>query len=190
MRPITREIIERRQPTIRWSAVFAGTAISIALWLLLQMLGMGIGLTAVDDADSLRGVALGTTAWALIAPVIAMFLGGLATGRVSGTADRGVAAEHGVVVWALTALLGAVAMTALLRMIAGVADTSDLASSTSEVRDTGKILLGAGISLLVSLVSAALGAAAAVIRRDRRRRDTVTIETPVVPPPVEPMPMA
>src|ERR1044071_6825752 len=45
---ITREavLIDRRQPTLRWSAVFAGAVCSIGIWLLLQLVGVGIGLCA------------------------------------------------------------------------------------------------------------------------------------------------
>ena len=47
---ISREtiLIDRRQPTLRWSAVFAGVACSAGFWMLLQLLGMGIGLAAID----------------------------------------------------------------------------------------------------------------------------------------------
>src|ERR1041384_3980556 len=55
---ITREtiLIDRRQPMLRWSAVFAGAACSIGFWMLLQLIGVGVGLAAVDvnNAGSLR----------------------------------------------------------------------------------------------------------------------------------------
>src|SRR5688500_9590820 len=98
MKPISREtIVDRRQTQMRWSAVFAGTALAVGLWILLQMLGMGIGLSAVDtdDAGSLRGVGIGTGIWSVIAPLIAVFVGALLVGRLSGTRDRKVGAMHG-----------------------------------------------------------------------------------------------
>jgi hypothetical protein len=201
MRPITREtIVDRRQPLLRWSAVFAGAAISVALWVVLQMLGMGIGFAAidVDNAGSLRDVGIGTTAWTAAAPMIAMFIGGIIAGRMAGTHERGVGATHGFVVWAITSLVGMCALVVLVTTLAAGAirgnavmlpqspdDTStDVAQATVA---TGQILLGAGISLVASLLTCVLGGAAGVQRRRRGLRrnpaDVRTIETPVVPPP-------
>ena len=56
----------------------SGFAIAVGGWLLLQMIGMGIGLARVDvdPAGELRGVGIGTSVWTLVAPIIAMFAGG------------------------------------------------------------------------------------------------------------------
>ncbi|HTR51727.1 MAG TPA: hypothetical protein VMJ10_13520 [Kofleriaceae bacterium] len=201
MRPISREtIIDRKQPLLRWSAVFAGTAISIALWVLLQMLGMGVGFAAInlDDAGSLRDLGIGTTAWTCIAPMIAMFIGGLIAGRLAGTHERGIGAVHGFVVWALTSMLGIGAMLGLVSALAegamhgamtmngqpGQPPTSaELGQAASA---TGQILLGAGVSMLVSLATAVLGGLAGVTRRERRREGDRTVVTTVEPPPPPP----
>jgi len=196
MRPISREtIIDRKQPLLRWSAVFAGTAISVALWLLLQMLGMGIGLAAIDldDSGSLRDLGIGTTAWTCIAPLIAMFIGGVIAGRLAGTHERGIGAVHGLVVWALTSLLG---LGALLGLVSALAEGAMHGAMTmgngaqpptsAELGQaaiaTGQILLGAGVSMLVGLATAVLGGVVGVTRRERRRDSdqTTVIEHPVV----------
>lgn len=183
MRPITREtIIDRRQPLLRWSAVFAGAAISIALWVLLQTLGMGIGLAAVDldDAGSLRDIGIGTTVWTAAAPMIAMFIGGLIAGRMAGTHARGVGATHGFVVWALTSLLGLCALVFVVTLLAdggmrmAAADLAPLPQQPGqhEVAEaaiaTSQILLGVGIAMAVSLLTAVLGGLAGVTKRIRR----------------------
>jgi hypothetical protein len=200
MKPsISREaIIDRRQPMLRWSAVFAGAAISVALWVLLQILGMGIGLATIDidNAGSLRSVGIGTTVWTLAAPVIAMFIGGLIAGRLCTTYSRSVAAYHGFVVWALTAVFGIITTVRIVSMISRLgAMTAESAvdqqgfqqglthQQLAQVADTtGKVLLGAGLSLLISLASAILGGAAG-LRRARRAPEVVT---PPVPPAVPP----
>src|SRR5688500_8206212 len=112
MRPIAREtIIERRQPALRWSAVLAGATAAVAIWMLLQLIGMGAGLAAVelDDSGSLRSVGIGTTVWSMIAPLVAMFVGGLVAGRLATTFDSKVGAAHGFVTWAVTSLAGIMA---------------------------------------------------------------------------------
>jgi hypothetical protein len=93
MQPITREavLVDRRQPVLRWSAVFAATISSIGFWILLQLIGVGIGLAAVDldDIASPHGVGAGAIAWSLISPLIAMFLGGFVAGKKGITTGSG-----------------------------------------------------------------------------------------------------
>ncbi|HSK01010.1 MAG TPA: hypothetical protein VK932_07205 [Kofleriaceae bacterium] len=77
---------------------------AVGVWLVLHMLGIGIGLIAIDpdEADSLRAVGIGTGIWSAIAPLIALFIGGLVAGRMAPTINTANAAIHGAVVWALT----------------------------------------------------------------------------------------
>jgi hypothetical protein len=134
-------LIDRRQPSLRWSAVFAGVACSVGFWMLLQLLGLGLGLAAidVDNAGSLRGVGAGTTAWSLISPLIAMFLGGLLAGKLAQTHDRKVAGAHGVVMWAMTSILG---LSATVWMVAMVAAGAARGGAAIDV--TGRVTSSAG----------------------------------------------
>src|SRR5262245_57805441 len=121
MRPITREtIVERRQPQLRWSAVFGGTILAIGLWILLQVLGMGLGLAAVntDNAGNLKGIGIGTGIWTLIAPLIALFLGAWLAGRMSGSRDKKIGAMHGGVIWALAMIIGLWAVVSTVSTLA------------------------------------------------------------------------
>lgn len=110
--------IDRRQPSLRWSAVIAGAACSVGFWMLLQLIGLGVGLGAVSNAESLRGVGAGTAIWSLVAPLVAMFFGGLLAGRLAQTYDRKVAGVHGLVMWAITSILGLCVTVWLVAMIA------------------------------------------------------------------------
>jgi hypothetical protein len=122
MPTISREtvLVDRRQPTLRWSAVFAGTVCSIGLWMLLQLLGLGLGLTAIDadNVRSLHGAGIATSVWSLLAPLIAMFFGGLLAGKLTQTYDRRLAGIHGVLMWALTAVIGLCATIWIATLIA------------------------------------------------------------------------
>lgn len=117
---ITREIIDRRQPALRWSAIFAGTAIAVGVWGVLQILGIGAGLVAIDpdDATSVVPAAIGATAFSTLAPLIAMFAGGWFAARLANTWDRRVAGMHGLVTWGLTSVFGIVT-TVLLASAVG-----------------------------------------------------------------------
>ena len=92
---------------VAWGAVFAGTLVAVGVWLLLHLLGMGVGLAAIEpnDIGSLRGVGIGTGVWTLLAPILALFAGGLAAGRLAAPAQRGVGAILGAIVWSLTTVL-------------------------------------------------------------------------------------
>ncbi len=204
MKPYTRELInDRRQPSLRWSAVFAGATIAVALWVLLQMLGMGVGLAAVDvdDAGSLRNIGIGTTVWTAVAPLLALFLGGYIAGRLAATFDQKVGAMHGFVVGAFASLIGLVVTVSIVGMVANASmrgttsamiDSEDIQVAPSlraEERQhaaatAGKILLGAGISLLLGIGAAVAGGGIAARRHGRPKHHTD--EVPVVPPPSPP----
>ncbi len=180
MRPITREtIVDRRQPSLRWGAVFAGATVAVALWVLLQLVAMGVGLTAVrlDDSGSLRSVGIGTTVSSMVAPLIAMFVGGIVGARMSNTFDATAGASHGFLVWSVASLVGVLAVASLIAaLVSGAAmhvGHEQLAASQNVTVDpdlrasqlavaadkTGKILLGTGITLFVSLLTALAGGA-------------------------------
>jgi hypothetical protein len=149
MQPITREaFIDRRQPLMRWSAILGGTALAVGLWIMLQVLGMGLGLTAVDtsDAGSLRGAGIGAGIWSLIAPLIAMFVGAMLAGRLSGTHDRGVGAMHGSVVWALALAFGLWMMMSIVGSVVGnVARVGGAAASATSSVVAGAARAGGSI---------------------------------------------
>lgn len=150
---ITREtIMERRQPQLRWSAVLGGAALAIALWITLQVLGMGIGLAAVDtdDAGSLKNAGIGTGIWSLVAPLIAMFLGGLLAGRLAGTRERKIGAMHGSVVWAIALAIGLYMMLSIVSALVGAASQAGGAIVGGAARagasvDTGDAMSALGV---------------------------------------------
>lgn len=176
---INREtFVDRRQPILRWSAVIAGTLCSIGFWILLQLLGVGIGMTAADPDDirSLYSAGVGTTTWSLISPLIAMFFGGLIAGRLARTYDSKLGVLHGLVMWAITEIVGlrvtvwvisAIAHGAVLSdrdRLDGLDGPASTADRLATIDDIGKALTIVGCSLLLSLITAALGAWVAVRR--------------------------
>jgi MFS family permease len=169
MPTISREtvLIDRRQPTLRWSAVFAGGACSVGLWLLLEMLGVGAGMYAHHAADSAGGMHaanVATRVWSLVAQVIALFVGGMIVGRFAQTYERRLAGLHGLVMWALTSLVGMWATVWVITMITAGAQRGGFGAGTVEISaaDTGKALLILGCSMLISLITAVAGAMAGV----------------------------
>lgn len=107
-----------------WGAIFAGVAIALGTMILLELLGLGIGLATIDPAsgDMPSGTTLGIGAavWWLLATVIALFAGGWVTGRLGGFARRENGTLHGLVVWGLaTVLMFTLTLSALGRVVGG-----------------------------------------------------------------------
>ena len=142
MQPFSREtVVDRRQPTLRWSAIFAGVAVALGAWLVLQLLGTAIGLLLLDssDLDYVYDVGMGTSAWSLLAPIVAMFLGGLLAGRVAGYFDRRIAGVHGLLVWAIGSVLGVLAIAYSVSLLASDIDRAsptDQAAARAEIEQS------------------------------------------------------
>lgn len=108
-----------RQPyfsPIRWTAIFAGLAGGLASYMLLSLLGVAVGLTAVDpqSTDPVGTVPVATGIWTGISMLVGAFIGGYVSGRMSGLFRRADGMLHGFVAWGSTTLLFAVIMTTAL----------------------------------------------------------------------------
>jgi hypothetical protein len=106
---------------ISWGAIFGGTFVALGLWILLHALGMAAGLTAINpnDTGSLRGIGIGAGIWSIVAPLIALFVGGLTCARLAGPIDRGTGALHGAVLWGMTTVMGVVLIATALGVVVG-----------------------------------------------------------------------
>ncbi len=95
---------------VSWGAILAGVAAALTIQLLLNVLGIGIGLSALDvDQASQNPTAGGysTTAgiWFVVVGIVASLVGGIVAGRLSGTSDDNTARWHGFVSWCVATLL-------------------------------------------------------------------------------------
>jgi hypothetical protein len=90
---------------VSWGAVFAGLVLATALQVVLTVLGAAIGLTALDGADSGKAFGVGAGIWALLVPLITLFVGGMTAGRLANVRDRADGFIHGALVWGLSLLL-------------------------------------------------------------------------------------
>ena len=94
---------------ISWGAVIAGIVLSLIVHLLLNMLGLGIGVMTIDPATSgtpsASSFATGAGIWWTVSGIIAAYLGGMVAGRLSGKPHATTAGWHGIVTWAATILV-------------------------------------------------------------------------------------
>lgn len=92
---------------VRWGPIVAGLVTALTTMLLLNLLGIALGLTAVDAAGTAqRGAApegAGTMAaiWAGISAIIGFFSGGWVAGKTAAVFSRGAGAFNGAMVFLL-----------------------------------------------------------------------------------------
>jgi hypothetical protein len=83
---------------VSWGAIMAGAVVSIAVYLLMTLLGAAIGLS-VRDASINEGLSTGAAIWAVITTAVALFTGGwLASQSVVGE-TKGEAVVHAIIMW-------------------------------------------------------------------------------------------
>ncbi|HEY6099694.1 MAG TPA: hypothetical protein VIW03_09705 [Anaeromyxobacter sp.] len=95
-----------------WTAVIAGALLAIALHVMMGLVGAAIGLAAAP-ADS-KALGAGAAVWALLTPFVASLLGAWLACRIAGASDPAGASLHGVLVWCIGLVAGALFLTGTL----------------------------------------------------------------------------
>ena len=92
---------------VSWSSILAGVTTAIAVQLLLNLLGMGVGAATINPQQGQpgQGLAVGAAVWFVLSSIISLFVGGWVAARLSGTPNKKDGALHGFVTWALASLL-------------------------------------------------------------------------------------
>lgn len=96
-------------PRISWGAILGGTFSALGIWALLYAFGLAVGMSSVDpdNVRSLKGSGVFAGIWGVLAPLLALFVGGVVAGRLSGVFGRGQGALHGLIMWGLATVAGA-----------------------------------------------------------------------------------
>lgn len=93
---------------VSWGAIFAGAVIALITQLLLNMLGLGLGLATLDpgtsDNPSAGGLSIGAGIWFVLSGIIASLAGGWIAGRLAGKPRESTGGLHGLTAWAVTTL--------------------------------------------------------------------------------------
>ena len=95
---------------VSWGAILAGVAAALVTQLLLNILGLGIGASSLDAANtgdnpSAGGFSLTAGIWWTVSGIVASLVGGIVAGRLCGTSDDNTARWHGVVSWCAATLI-------------------------------------------------------------------------------------
>lgn len=83
---------------VSWGAIFAGAFVALAVYVLLSVLGLAIGLSATPE---LSGETIGTAAaiWYVVALFLALFAGGCVATQCTAGENKMEAVIYGVVLW-------------------------------------------------------------------------------------------
>ncbi len=130
-----------------WGAIFAGAFVTLAVFLTLQILGAGIGLSALDltgrQVTSPRSLGIGAAIWGFIMGLISLFIGGWVAGRLGWRASKLDRVLHGFTVWSLfyvaMFLLATTALSAMLGGgLAALGGTASAAAQSPAVQQTAQ----------------------------------------------------
>lgn len=107
-------------PVIRsgapWGAIWAGVFSFMAIWSVFGLLGAAIFSSAGNMAHPSTGIGWGMGIWSVVLTMIAMFVGGRVTARLSGAWTRSEGAIAGMTMFGL-----AVVSTLLIVVLTGAA---------------------------------------------------------------------
>ncbi len=131
-------------PRVSWGAVFAGAVVAVAIGLMLNALGAGVGAMLVDatqrETPSAGSFGIGAAIWLLVANLIGLGVGGYVASRLSGNADDTDGTLHGMAVWGTTFLISAILVG---NLVAGAASMATSAASNI----VGGVARGAGAAM-------------------------------------------
>src|SRR5690606_2919285 len=118
-----------RFPAIAWSSIIGGLVVGLATHMLMMLLGVAAGLTAVEFTTTglgVQNVPEWSAAWNGLSMLLAAFVGGYVAARMSGLRRKADGVVHGFVAWGATTLLYAVlSISALGALFGGVFSTVD-----------------------------------------------------------------
>lgn len=112
-------VLEQTGFRLSWGAVVAGMFVATALHIVLALIGLAIGLGAWEAGDDVGTLGAGVGIWTVVSGIIALFVGGMVTGRLAGILTRGDGILHGAVLWSLSTILAAWLITSGVGTIVG-----------------------------------------------------------------------
>jgi hypothetical protein len=176
----------RTLPGLSWSPVIAGVLLALAAHVVLGLVGAALGLSARPTDSS--GLAVLAGFWGLVTPFVATVLGAWLACRLAAIGDVRATNLHGVMVWCIGIIAGALFLTGTTAT--GAMSASNAASGNAgflsratgamrpmaaapqgtaddeAARTAAKIAGGAAMAGLAGLLGAFAGAAIARSRRE------------------------
>lgn len=87
-----------------WGAILAGLVVALGIFLTLQILGAGIGLSTINltgrQTPSAGSLGIGAAIWSFVFGLVLLFVGGWVAGRFAWQPNRTQRILHGLTMWA------------------------------------------------------------------------------------------
>lgn len=90
---------------VQWGPIIAGVLTTIAVMLLLTVLGLATGASVLEPREAGEGVGTAASIWGAVSAIIAFFVGGLVAARSASVIGGGAAILNGFLVAAAVMLL-------------------------------------------------------------------------------------
>lgn len=101
------DVVESRP--ISWPAIIAGVIVALVIQLVLNMIGAGLGFSAIDPLEGEIPTAvtfsIASGLWMLVSSIVALFAGGWLASYLAGLTHDEDGMLHGLVTWALSTLV-------------------------------------------------------------------------------------
>jgi len=134
---------------VSWGAIFAGSVLALAAYLIFTLLGTAIGLTVSNSARA-ETLQTGAAIWVIASLAIALFVGGWVTTQLTVGENKTEAVVHGVIMWgvllAMLLWLTASGMRAGFNAMVGMANVAAAAGSNTTPEDWEAAARRAGVS--------------------------------------------
>jgi hypothetical protein len=96
------------RPATDWSAIWAGLFTFAGIWTVFGFLGYAIFMGGVSPQNVTSGMSIGLGIWAIVLAAVAMYVAGWQTGRLAALTGRTESALHGMIMFGLAVVAGAV----------------------------------------------------------------------------------
>lgn len=123
---------------ISWGAIIAGTLVALVTMMLLNLLGIGIGLGSInpmEEAQPFSGLGTGTIIWWVVSNLIAIFAGAYVAGKLAGVPSTSTSTMHGILSWCVYTLVSFWVLTSAVGSI--VSGVGSVVSGTLSAAGSG-----------------------------------------------------
>lgn len=119
--------------------IIAGILTAIAIMIILTVLGLAVGSSALEPRDLGQAVGTGAAIWGIVSAIIAFFVGGWVAAKTAAVAGTGSGMINGFMVGA--------AILAIVLWLTGTGVASILGSISSNIADITNLAKSQGVSV-------------------------------------------
>ena len=137
--------------SLSWGGIIAGVFAAVAIQLLFNLLGIGIGASSIDATrgdQPGQGMAIGAVIWFILSWILSLAIGAWVASQFSPSSSRRTGALQGFLVWSVASIV----VVYLLSTAAGnlIGGTASVIGRTATLVGVGAKTTAPGVAGLVS----------------------------------------